>query len=397
MKRILLFSTLSPYPYWAGSETYWFDLVLDPRSRERFEFNVRLADSPVTRQKALELKEAGAAAEFYPHYNSNFLRRNIARLRDRAAGRQVRKLPWYDAILREKWDLVWLNVDGLHNLGDVEYAVELCRQAGVPYWILLQHGYEDFFVDDAERLEVYRRIAKGAKRFVFIAERNRAALERAIAEPLQNAFHSRNALPAAKIELAGSHMSHRPPGSSTTAEFFNLGRFSPKDKGQHLILEALSREAWRERDWRLSFIGVSGFGKEYLQQLANFLRIEAGRIEFVSFTDDVFAEIAKRDVLLMPSLAEGTPYAMIESMACGRPAVGTPVGGIPEMVRKGSTGWLARTTDVGDIADAMEKMWSSREEWQRFGENARDLVAASHNEETVYAEVLELLEVDSTR
>jgi glycosyltransferase involved in cell wall biosynthesis len=202
-------------------------------------------------------------------------------------------------------------------------------------------------------------------------------------------------VPAAKFEAASTVATGTAPGEHGTARLFNLGRFSPKDKGQHLLLEALSGGEWRTRDWKLSFIGLSGFGADYLDRMACYFGIEPDRIEIVPFTDEVFAEIGKREVLLMPSLAEGTPYAMIESMACGRPAVGTPVGGIPELIDEGETGWLARTVDAADIADALERMWSARPHWASVGQAAAAKVRANNNEESVYAELIEALRADT--
>ncbi|MFX9608461.1 glycosyltransferase family 4 protein, partial [Acinetobacter baumannii] len=78
-------------------------------------------------------------------------------------------------------------------------------------------------------------------------------------------------------------------------------------------------------------------------------------MRFIPHTENVLSMIAEQDLLLMPSLAEGMPFAMLESMACARPALGTPVGGIPELVWENRTGWLARTTDVGDVQEAIER------------------------------------------
>lgn len=390
-----MFSTLSPWPFWAGSETYWFDLVTDGRAAAEFEFHARLADSPATRAKACELEKAGAKASFYKHYNVELLRRNVARIRDKLTGSEVRRLPWYDEILKSDWDLVWFAVDGLRNLGELEYAVSLCKRAGVPYWLQLQHGYEDFFLHSEHELAVYEDISLSAKRFVFISERNRNSLERAIGRRLDNAFHSQNALPAGKIAEAAKVSADSPPNGDGRARFFNLGRFSPKDKGQHLLLEALGDASWRGRDWGLSFVGVSGYGADYLKRLVGYFGIEEERIEIISFTDGVFDEIGRNDVLLMPSLAEGTPYAMIESMACGRPAVGTPIGGIPELITDGETGWLAKTVDIADIAEALKRMWADRGRWAAIGGAARARVASRNNEETVYREILEALTLDT--
>jgi len=393
-KRILLFSTLSPYPFWAGSETFWFDFATDERVSSAFDFHIRLADSPVTRKMAEIAAESGATASFYKHFNVDFTRRNISRLRDKLRGRVFRTLPWYDEIRSRKCDLVWFNVDGLHNLLELAYASVICRKLGIPYWIILQHGYEDFFLVDERAIEAVAEISTSARRFIFVAKRNQRSLERAIGRRLDNAFHSSNTLSSRKVAKANVIASSSPAGVSETARFFNLGRFSPKDKGQHLLLEAFAEPKWKDRNFSLSFIGVSDTGKLYLERLIAFFGLDAARIDIVPFTDDVFSKIAKNDVLLMPSLAEGTPYAMIESMACGRPAMGTPVGGIPELITDGENGWLARTVDVSDIAAALERTWEDRERWADMGKRARARVAEEFNEDRTHDFLIKALAED---
>ena len=390
-KNVLLFSTLNPYPFWAGSETYWFDFVRDERVRKQFDFHIGLADSPATRAKGAELTQTGTRVSFYRHFNVNFLPRNIYRGLDRVRRRGARTLPWYDTIRKEKCDLVWFNAAALADLPDLAYGTSICRELQIPYWIILQHGSENFFVTSEHELETVRSVAAGAKRFVFIAKRNRASLERAIAMRLENAFHSVNALPPQKLAAPAEFAQASPVGRSTEARFFSLGRFSPVDKGQQLLLEALAGDKWRGRDWRLEFIGPTGFGREYLIKLGDYYGLGTDRIVVTPHTDDVLSAIGRNDVLLMPSLAEGMPYAMIEAMACSRPAMGTPVGGIPELIEDGRTGWLAKTIDVADIREALERTWQDRSQWQEFGENARSVVALSNNEETTHAELLRAL------
>lgn len=394
-KNILLFSTLQPYPFWAGSENFWFDFVSEKMVRERFRFHLRLAESPITRKKAAELAASGADTSFYKHFNVNFARRNIYRAADMIRRKPRRTLPWYDEISSRKWDLVWFNVDGLGSLTELEYATTFCRNKGIGYWIVLQHGYEDFFLTSERDIESAKRVATGAKKFIFIAHRNRVSLERAIGQTLTNAFHSVNAISPEKLDLAAAVSRDRPVRTAGKARFFNLGRFSPKDKGQYLLLEVFSDSRWRHRDWELSFIGIDGFGKEYLGKLLSYYGIEDSRIEIVPHTSDVFAEIGSRDVLLMPSLAEGTPFAMIESMACARPAVGTTIGGIPELITDSKNGWLSRTTDIMDISDAVERMWLDRHRWPEMGDAARRQIEANFNETTTHVELLELLKEDT--
>ena len=393
--KILLFSTLNPYPFWAGSETFWFDFVGDKRINSRFAFELVLADSPVTREKVGRLAADDIKAVFYKHFNVDFARRNLFKIYDGVRRKDARTLPWYDRIAEVKPDLVWFNVAALADLGELVYGVRLCKRLSIPYWLILQHGTDNFFLTSQREIETVTDVAVSAKRFIFISRRNRYSLERAIGQRLENAFHTVNALAAKKIADARAAAENSPVGASRTARFFNLGRYSPVDKAQYLLLEALAEDAWKTRDWELSFIGIDDFGKYYLEKMLAFYGLNREKIKILAHTKEVFAEIARRDVLLMPSLAEGTPFAMIEAMACGRPALGTPIGGIPELIIANRTGWLARTTDPADIAAGLENVWQERARWREFGSNAQRHVVENYNEETSFAELAELLAADT--
>jgi hypothetical protein len=54
------------------------------------------------------------------------------------------------------------------------------------------------------------------------------------------------------------------------------------------------------RDWRLEFIGPTGFGREYLLKLADYYGLSSERVAVVTpHTDEVFATIGRNDVLLL--------------------------------------------------------------------------------------------------
>jgi glycosyltransferase involved in cell wall biosynthesis len=128
--------------------------------------------------------------------------------------------------------------------------------------------------------------------------------------------------------------------------------------------------------------------------MIRFYGLGGEKIKILPPTKDVFGEIARNDLLLMPSLAEGTPFAMIEAMACGRPALGTPVGGIPELIIENRTGWLARTTAAADVAESLERAWRERERWREFGRNAQNHVEENYTQEKSHAELSDALAAD---
>jgi glycosyltransferase involved in cell wall biosynthesis len=74
------------------------------------------------------------------------------------------------------------------------------------------------------------------------------------------------------------------------------------------------------------------------------------RVRFTGWVGDLSALYAALDVVVLTSKNEGTPVALIEASAAGKPVVATRVGGIPDFVVEGSTGRLAETGDPTGIA-----------------------------------------------
>ena len=60
------------------------------------------------------------------------------------------------------------------------------------------------------------------------------------------------------------------------------------------------------------------------------------------------------DMFVIPSLAENLPNTIMESMACGTPAVGFSVGGIPEMIQHRESGYLAQYKSAEDLCAGMQ-------------------------------------------
>jgi glycosyltransferase involved in cell wall biosynthesis len=62
------------------------------------------------------------------------------------------------------------------------------------------------------------------------------------------------------------------------------------------------------------------------------------------------------DVFVHPSRADNLPSTVMESIACGTPVVSFNVGGTPEMVRPGETGWLANEANASALAATLDQV-----------------------------------------
>lgn len=59
------------------------------------------------------------------------------------------------------------------------------------------------------------------------------------------------------------------------------------------------------------------------------------------------------DIFVLPSLAEGFGMSVLEAMGAGLPVVGTSVGGLPELIEEGRTGYIVPPSDVAALADRL--------------------------------------------
>lgn len=77
------------------------------------------------------------------------------------------------------------------------------------------------------------------------------------------------------------------------------------------------------------------------------------------------------DVLLLPSLADGLPNALLEGMACGCAVIGSRVGGIPDALSDGQTGRLLPPGDVAALVQAINALLDNPDQRAQMGQQAR--------------------------
>jgi glycosyltransferase involved in cell wall biosynthesis len=122
--------------------------------------------------------------------------------------------------------------------------------------------------------------------------------------------------------------------------------------------------------------------KTRLEALAASLGLPSS-LRFLGARDDVWDLLQASDLLVMPSLWEGLPVALLEACACGVPAVASGVGGIPEVVEHGVNGLLVPPGDEAALASAIASMLSSRERRLRMGREARRKVEERYSTDRI--------------
>jgi glycosyltransferase involved in cell wall biosynthesis len=130
-----------------------------------------------------------------------------------------------------------------------------------------------------------------------------------------------------------------------------------------------------EREDVVFVVGGDGPLKPYHMRLASSLNVK----QKVIFTgeiprDDVPYYYAMSDIVVVPSLQEAFGLVVSEAMACGKPVIGTKVGGIPEQIIDGYNGLLIEPKNPVQIAEKIMWLIDNPKEARRMGENGRKIV-----------------------
>ena len=177
----------------------------------------------------------------------------------------------------------------------------------------------------------------------------------------------------ARVIYAGTDvppMDSPAPRRRSTSEVIlgTAGRLIPL-KGIEFLLSAAAALRGEFPDLRVEIAG-SGPERPELEQRIARLGLTA-RVEFLGWIDDLHTVLPRWDVFVMPSLEEGFPLAALEAMAAGLPVVASCVGGVPELVVDGNTGWLVPPGDAEALAARLRLLLRSPEERLTMGANAR--------------------------
>jgi glycosyltransferase involved in cell wall biosynthesis len=115
-------------------------------------------------------------------------------------------------------------------------------------------------------------------------------------------------------------------------------------------------------------------------------------VEFLGFLDreKTMTEYARCAVLALPSLEENAPMVVIEAMAAGKPVVATRVGGVPDLVQEGETGFLVPPSDDEALAQRLGQLLDDADLRARLGRRARQVCRARFHVDHVARRYYEL-------
>lgn len=173
----------------------------------------------------------------------------------------------------------------------------------------------------------------------------------------------------------------KPAGRQEDSEHVRLitvGRLV-EEKRMDRFLKILCQLRQRSHNPVKGVIVGAGPLKSRLERQAFELGLLPGAVELREPVQDTAPIYRESDVFVLTSDFEGTPNVVLEAMASGLPVVATRVGGVPEVVRHGETGYLAEPGDDQAMTDALLCLINSAQLRAGLGSRARTYVQANHS------------------
>lgn len=113
---------------------------------------------------------------------------------------------------------------------------------------------------------------------------------------------------------------------------------------------------------------------DYNETIDNEIQIKTTYTGYIHDDYSLMVAYNAADILVIPSLAENFPNVIVEAMSCGIPCIGFNVGGIPDLISTGKTGYLAEYKNVNDLKKGIEFCLENNDIYETLSKNARKFI-----------------------
>lgn len=343
---------------WGGSEELWYEMAKEARKKGIELIHVGY-ENPQKHSKLIELENLGVKHIDRPGWipsNAGKIKR-VAYLGYNFLRKKINSP--IARVFRSKPDIVLYNGTCYSIVKEKELLRQI-KKSKARFFILGELNFESTRnMDDGEASVVSEAYAL-CKKVFFVSQRNLDVAQRHLCKTIPNAIVVRNPVNLQSLEKIPL------PANGNELQLAIVANLVTIHKGQDILFEALSK--WENKNWVLNLYG-SGYDKSYLENLAKHLQL-TGQIKFHGSVKDIRKVWEQNHVLIMPSIMEGMPLAVVEAMICGRICIATDVGGIAEWITDEKNGFLIDAPTVPLILKTLKKAWSSRNSWPEIAEAA---------------------------
>jgi sugar transferase (PEP-CTERM/EpsH1 system associated) len=262
-----------------------------------------------------------------------------------------------------------------HNWATLLYVVVAAKIAGVPLLIHGEHGYEDQ-ASIGRRLGTKRLLARHVTRLTTVSSNIERLLIDLWRVPPERVTYIPNGIDLDRfpLDLKTDGLRRELGFTSENLIVTSIGRFVPV-KDFPLLIRSFASVHRLHPEARLLLVGAGD--PTAVRSLAESLGVGSA-VFFPGARGDVPALLSLTDIYVNCSSFEGMSNTILEAMASSKPVVATDVGGNPELVREGETGFLVPSGDEAALANRLTRLLDDAALRATMGADARKVTARDH-------------------
>ena len=173
-----------------------------------------------------------------------------------------------------------------------------------------------------------------------------------------------------------------------------------QDDGYALYFGRLSREkgilnlinAFEKLDKGLLYIAGEGPEEDTIKDIIKKNNLEE-RVKLLGFLNkEEMTEVTRKcKFVVVPSIwYENCPYSVLETLAIGKPIIGSNMGGIPELVENNNNGYIYQYDKIDELAEKMEELFENPKKVKEFSKNSKELAREKYSRFKYYKDLINI-------
>jgi glycosyltransferase involved in cell wall biosynthesis len=265
-------------------------------------------------------------------------------------------------------------------------AIYAAREAGVPVIIRTEHLPD--MIRNSEDRSSHRRLISAVDQLICVSTGAERSMLRA-GVPAPKITVVRNGVPPAPEQPSPVPMPTDVHLPARARIVLTVARFD-EQKGHRFLLQAMPTILAACPEVQFLWVGQGPLEKELRREVRK--RGLEPAVRFLGWRDDVSALLAAADLVVLPSLFEGLPLAILEAMAAGRPVVATSTFGTDEAVVDDVTGRLVPPGNSQALAAGVLEALTSPQLAVRWGAAGRERWRREFTEERMVRQTVAVYE-----
>ena len=345
----VLFLSIMNSAAWGGSEEIWFRSAIY-LAKKKFNVGVCCFNWPGKEDRLQQLANAGCEIFLLPGRNETKTMFGKYKLQ-----KKLGAVPFIN------YEKVIVNQGGWK---DVAHAPFKKLNEKLSSYFLSFHNYDETDHLTPSKKKIFQKWVTKAEKNIGAAARIFPGIAKSTGIHVPNQEVLFNPIPFQSPDKETSFLT----APDDKLIFTMLAELDVKRKAQDILIETLSTDKWKNRNFELNLYG-KGKDHSLLEELIKEKQLSS-KVFLRGFTNNVQQVLIDSHVILQVTHFDAMPIAVTEALAISRPVIVSNVGDMPLWIKDDVNGWIAPQATHEAIDTVLEKAWLERSKLEQMGNNS---------------------------